>query len=82
MVHDGIHHVGSSAPEKQFLMSFTLTNLSWMGVKSSMKLRCRKSSNKAETSKNKDDYVDEDSVEPSLVEEDNDSGDDYTAGSK
>ncbi|KAF8661452.1 hypothetical protein HU200_057037 [Digitaria exilis] len=52
------------------------------GVRSSMKLRCRKRSNKAETSKNKDDYVDEDCVEPSLGEEDNNIGDDYTAGTK
>nr|CAB3446514.1 unnamed protein product [Digitaria exilis] len=52
------------------------------GVRSSMKLRCRKRSNKAETSKNKDDYVDEDCVEPSLGEEDNNSGDDYTADTK
>nr|CAB3446476.1 unnamed protein product [Digitaria exilis] len=52
------------------------------GVRSSMELRCRKRSNKTETSKNKDDYVDEDCVEPSLGEEDNDSGDDYTSGTK
>ncbi|KAF8769154.1 hypothetical protein HU200_006653 [Digitaria exilis] len=48
-------------------------------IRSSMKLRSRKKSKKAGTSKNTDDYVDEDCVEPSLGEEDNDSGDDYTA---
>ncbi|PVH37224.1 hypothetical protein PAHAL_6G274100 [Panicum hallii] len=48
--------------------------------RSSMKLRSRKKSQKVGTPKHTDDYFDEDSVEPSLVEEDNDSGDDYTAG--
>ncbi|PVH66175.1 hypothetical protein PAHAL_1G170700 [Panicum hallii] len=48
--------------------------------RSSMKLRSRKKSQKVGTPKHTDDYFDEDCVEPSLVEEDNDSGDDYTAG--
>lgn len=51
-------------------------------IRSSMRLRSRKKSKKAGTSKSTHDYVDEDCVEPSLGEEDNDSGDDYTAGTK
>uniref|UniRef100_K3YZ34 Uncharacterized protein n=1 Tax=Setaria italica TaxID=4555 RepID=K3YZ34_SETIT len=49
-------------------------------IGSSMKLRSRKKSQKVGTHKDTDDYFDEDFVEPSLAEEDNDSGDDYTAG--
>jgi len=48
--------------------------------RSSMKLRSRKKTQKDGTPKHTNDYFDEDCVEPSLVEEDNDSGDDYTAG--
>ena len=44
-----------------------------------MKLRSRKKTQKDGTPKHTNDYFDEDCVEPSLVEEDNDSGDDYTA---
>ncbi|CAL5058525.1 unnamed protein product [Urochloa decumbens] len=49
-------------------------------IGSSMKLRSRKKSQKVGTLKHTDDCFDEDCVEPSLAEEDNDSGDDYTAG--
>ena len=45
-----------------------------------MKLRSRKKTQKDGTPKHTNDYFDEDCVEPSLVEEDNDSSDDYTAG--
>jgi transcription factor TFIIIB component B'' len=46
----------------------------------SMKLRSRKKSQKTGTHMNTDNNFGEDSAEPSLAEEDNDSGDDYTAG--
>ncbi|CAN6245483.1 unnamed protein product [Urochloa humidicola] len=49
-------------------------------IGSSMKLRSRKKSQKVGTLEHTDDCFDEDCVEPSLAEEDNDSGDDYTAG--
>ncbi|CAN6272490.1 unnamed protein product [Urochloa humidicola] len=49
-------------------------------IGSSMKLRSRKKSQKVGTLKHTDDCFDEDYAEPSLAEEDNDSGDDYTAG--
>ncbi|CAO2038542.1 unnamed protein product [Urochloa humidicola] len=49
-------------------------------IGSSMKLRSRKKSQKVGTLKHTDDCFDEDCAEPSLAEEDNDSGDDYTAG--
>ncbi|WVZ95684.1 hypothetical protein U9M48_041418 [Paspalum notatum var. saurae] len=48
---------------------------------SSMKLRSRKKMHKVPNN-TADDYFGEDCVEPSLAEEDNDSGDDYTAGTK
>ncbi|CAD6266428.1 unnamed protein product [Miscanthus lutarioriparius] len=52
-------------------------------IASSMKLRCRKKLQKVGTPNHTvDDYFDEDCVEPSLAEEDNDSGDDYTTGNK
>jgi transcription factor TFIIIB component B'' len=48
-----------------------------------MKLRCRKKLQKVGTPNHTvDDCFDEDCVEPSLAEEDNDSGDDYTTGNK
>jgi transcription factor TFIIIB component B'' len=50
------------------------------GVGPSMKLRSRKKSQKTGTHMDTDNNFGEDSVEPSLAEEDNDSGDDYTAG--
>lgn len=52
-------------------------------IASSMKLRCRKKLQKVGTPNHTvDDYFDQDCVEPSLAEEDNDSGDDYTTGNK
>ncbi|XP_021305379.1 uncharacterized protein LOC8069083 isoform X4 [Sorghum bicolor] len=52
-------------------------------IASSMKLRCRKKLQKVGTPNHTvDDCFDEDCVEPSLAEEDNDSGDDYTTGNK
>ncbi|CAN6278412.1 unnamed protein product [Urochloa humidicola] len=49
-------------------------------IGSPMKLRSRKKSQKVGTLKHTDDCIDENCVESSLAEEDNDSGDDYTAG--
>ncbi|XP_066350955.1 transcription factor TFIIIB component B''-like isoform X2 [Miscanthus floridulus] len=58
-------------------------NLDVGEIASSMKLRCRKKLQKVGTPNHTvDDYFDEDCVEPSLAEEDNDSGDDYTTGNK
>lgn len=48
-----------------------------------MKLRSRKKLQKVGTPNHiVDDYFDEDCLEPSLAEEDNDSGDDYTTSTK
>lgn len=50
---------------------------------SSMKRRCRKKVQKVGTPNHTvDDYFGEDCVEPSLAEEDNDTGDHYTTGNK